>query len=149
MTAVLRSWTGNHGRVVLALHVGGRLVKSEKSRDRLNVLSGRGHAIDCSMIAEALSLGAKTLEIREDAGAFIWRADLAPLLAKSKVVTLAGVRRWALYLEHFDLVKGEAPGWHAEAQAKKRCAERREAGAGNEQLSLFDDAAGCRLRYEL
>ncbi len=148
MTAV-RSWTGNHGRVVLTLHSDGRLVKSEKSCDRLHVLSGRGHAVDCSMIAEALSLGAKTLEIREDAGAFIWRADLAPLLARSKTLKLARVRRWAFYLEHFDLVKGEAPGWYAEAQERKKIAERRESGAGNVQMSLFDDSASCRLRYEL
>lgn len=147
MTAV-RSWTGNHGRVVLTLHSDGRLVKSEKSRDRLNVLSGRGHAIDCSMIAEALSLGAATLEIREDGGAYVWCAELEPLIGKSKVLTLAGVRRWAFYLSDFDLVRGVAPDWYIEAQAKKRCAERREAVAGNEQLSLFDDSAFRRLRYE-
>ena len=148
MTTVC-TWTGNHGRVVLTLHSDGRLVKSEKSCDRLHVLGDRGHAIDCSMIAEALSLGAKTLEIREDGGAYVWCAELAPLLAKSKVVTLAGVRRWELYLEHFTLTKGEAPGWYIDAQSRKKIAERREAGAGNVQMSLFDDAAGCRLRYEL
>ena len=147
MTAV-RSWTGNHGRVVLTLHSDGRLVKSEKSVDRLRVLGDRGHAIDCSMIAEALSLGAVTLEILEDAGAFIWRAELAPLLGRSKVVVLAGVRRWAFLLTEFDLVKGVAPDWHLEAQERKKIAERREAGAGNVQMSLFDDAAFRRLRYE-
>ena len=149
MTAVIRSWTGNHGRVVLTLHSGGRLVKSEKSRDRLHVLGDRGHAIDCPMIDEALSLGAKTLEIEEDGGAYVWRAELAPLLAKSKTAKLAGVRRWALYLEYFDLVKGEAPDWYIDAQARKKIAERREsAGAGNEQLPLFDDSAFRRLRFE-
>ena len=148
MTAV-RSWTGNRGLAVLTLHAGGLLVKSEKSVDRLHVLGNRGHAIDCSMIAEALSLGAKTLEIREDGGAYVWCAELAPLLAKSKVVTLAGVRRWALYLEHFTLTKGEAPGWYIDAQARKKIAERREADAGNEQLSLFDGATFRRLGYEL
>ena len=100
------------------------------------------------MIAEALSLGAETLEIREDGGAYVWRAELEPLIGRSKVVTLAGVRRWAFYLEHFDLVRGVAPDWYIEAQAKKRFAERREAVAGNEQLPLFDDSAFRRLRYE-
>ncbi len=147
MTAVLRSWTGNHGRVVLTLHVGGLLVKSEKSVDRLHVLGDRGHAVNHSMIAEALSLGAKTLEIREDGGAYVWRSELAPLIGKSKVVTLAGVRRWAFYLEHFDLVRGVAPDWYIEAQERKRYIERAE--AHNEQLGLFDDSASCRLRYEL
>ncbi len=148
MTAV-RSWTGNHGRVVLTLHSDGRLVKSEKSCDRLHVLGDRGHAIDCSMIAEALSLSATTLEIREDAGAFIWRAELAPLIGKSKVVTLAGVRRWAFLLTEFDLVKGEAPEWYRDAQERKRYIERAEAGAGNVQMSLFDDSMYQRLRCEL
>ena len=145
MTAV-RSWTGNHGRVVLTLHSDGRLVKSEKSCDRLHVLGDRGHAIDCSMIAEALSLGAETLEIREDGGAYVWRSELAPLIGKSKVVTLAGVRRWAFYLEHFDLVRGVAPDWYIEAQERKRYSERRE--NGSMQMSLFDDSAFRRLRYE-
>ena len=148
MTAV-RTWVGNRGRVVLTLHAGGLLVKSEKSVDRLHVLGDRGHGIDVSMIAEALSLGAKTLEIEEDGGAYVWCAELAPLLAKSKVVTLAGVRRWALLLTEFDLVKGEAPGWYIDAQARKKIAERREADAGNEQLSLFDGATSRRLGYEL
>ena len=80
MTAVLRSWTGNYGRVVLTLHADGRLVKSEKSCDRLHVLGDRGHAADCSMVAEALSLGAKTLEIREDGGAYVWCAEIEPLI---------------------------------------------------------------------
>ena len=145
----LRQWTGNHGLAVLTLHADGKLVKVEKSRDRLHVLGDRGHAIDCSMIAEALSLGAATLEIREDGGAYVWKADIEPLIGKSKVLTLAGVRRWAFLLTEFDLVKGIAPDWYIEAQAKKRCAERREsAGAGNEQLPLFDDSAFRRLRYE-
>ena len=148
MTAA-RTWVGNRGKIVLTLHAGGLLVKSEKAVDRLHVLGDRGHGIDVSMLDEALKAGARTLEIREDGGAYVWCAELAPLLAKSKVVTLAGVRRWALYLEYFDLVEGVEPDWYAEAQAKKRCAERREAGAGNVQMSLFDDAAGCRLRYEL
>ena len=146
---VLRQWTGNHGRVVLSLHDNGLLVKNEKSVDRLHVLGDRGHAIDCSMIAEALSLGAETLEIREDGGAYVWRAELAPLLARSKVMTLAGVKRWAFLLEHFDLVRGEAPDWYIEAQERKRYIERAGAGAGNEQLSLFDGATFRRLGYEL
>ena len=149
MTAVLRSWTGNHGRVVLTLHAGGLLVKSEKAVDRLHVLGDRGHGIDVSMIDEALKAGAKTLEIREDGGAYVWKADIEPLIGRSKVVVLAGVRRWALYLEYFDLVKGEAPGWYIDAQARKKIAERREADAGNEQLSLFDGATFRRLGYEL
>ena len=145
----LRQWTGNHGLAVLTLHADGRLVKSEKSCDRLHVLGDRGHAVDCSVIAEALSLSATTLEIREDGGAYVWRAELAPLLAKSKVMTLAGVRRWAFLLTEFDLVKGIAPDWYIEAQERKKIAERREsAGAGNEQLPLFDDSAFRRLRYE-
>ena len=147
MTAA-RTWVGNHGRVVLTLHSDGRLVKSEKSRDRLNVLSGRGHALDCSMLDEALKAGARTLEIREDGGAYVWRAELAPLLGRSKTTMLAGVRRWAFLLEHFDLVLGIAPDWYTEAQARRRFAERREAVAGNEQLPLFDDSAFRRLRFE-
>ena len=142
----LRQWTGNHGLAVLTLHADGKLVKVEKSRDRLHVLGDRGHAIDCSMIAEALSLGAETLEIREDGGAYVWRSELAPLIGKSKVVTLAGVRRWAFYLEHFDLVRGVAPDWYIEAQERKRYSERRE--NGSMQMSLFDDSAFRRLRYE-
>ncbi len=144
---VLRQWSGNHGRVVLTLHDSGLLVKSEKSVDRLHVLGDRGHAIDCSMIAEALEAGAKILEIREDAGASVWRAELAPLLARSKTMTLAGVKRWAFLLENFDLVRGVAPDWYIEAQERNRYIERAE--AHNEQLGLFDDSASCRLRYEL
>ena len=143
---ILRQWTGNHGRIVLTLHAGGLLVKSEKSCDRLHVTGDRGHGIDVSMIAEAIEAGAKTLEIREDAETLVWRAEIAPLLAKSRVMTLAGVKRWALYLEHFDLVKGDAPDWYAEAKARKQYAERRD--SENVQLPLFDTSAFRRLGYE-
>ena len=106
-----KHWYGNRGKIVLELH-GDALVKHEKSKDRLRVLGDKGHAVDESMIQEALSLGAKEIFINEDSRRLVWRAKLADI--KPDVRTIAGVRRRCFNLCFFELVEGveNAPEWY-------------------------------------
>jgi hypothetical protein len=48
---------------------GEALIKHERSKDRLRVLGGKGHAIDESMLQEALRLGAKCFTSTKTRGA--------------------------------------------------------------------------------
>lgn len=106
-----KHWYGNHGRIVLELH-GNALVKHERSKDRLRVLGDKGHAVDESMIQEAISLGAKEIFINEDSRRLVWRAKLADI--RPDVRTIAGVRRRCFNLCFFELVEGieHAPEWY-------------------------------------
>jgi len=106
-----KHWYGNRGKIVLELH-GDALVKHEKSKDRLRVLSEKGHAVDECMIQEALSLGAKEIYINEDSRRLVWRAKLADIIPD--VRTIAGIRRRCFDLCLFELVEGieNAPEWY-------------------------------------
>jgi hypothetical protein len=98
-----KQWDGNRGKIVLELR-GEVLVKHERSKDRLRVLGGKGHAVDESMIQEALLLGAKEIYINEDSRRLVWRADL--LGTKPDVRTIARIRRRCFDLRLFELVEG-------------------------------------------
>ena len=88
----------------------GVLVKHEKSKDRLRIMSNMGHAVDEQWIAEAVSLGARILEIHEDGAALIWRAELETLPVLRRKI--CGTLRRVFDLRDFDLVRGTPPAWY-------------------------------------
>ena len=123
-----KQWYGNGGRVVLELH-GSALVKHERSKDRLQVMSLMGHGVDESSLQEALRLGATEIYFNEDNRRLVWVADLKEILVKSPIKAIAGIRRRCFDLRQFEIVEGIAPAWYP-----KRNQETSEA----EQLSLFE-----------
>jgi len=104
-----RTWFAQNGRAVLTLE-NGVLVKLEKSKDRLRIMSNMGHAVDEQWIAEAVSLGARILEIHEDGAALIWRAELETLPVLRRKI--CGTLRRVFDLRDFDLVRGTPPAWY-------------------------------------
>ena len=125
----------------------GTLIKNEKERDRLRILDKKGYALDVSLLNEALEAGATRLEIRETTltgSQRIYRASLTDLRKYSKVVTLAGVSRYAFSLAIFNLITGTPEPWqiveHSRwiaSQSEKTTA--REEHPTQQQASLFCD----------
>lgn len=141
----IKQWHGN-GKVVLQLFDNGNLVKFEKAKDRLRVLSGMGHGIDEAMIREALFLGAKTLFISEDSQKIVWRAELEEVMPISQVRTICGIRRRCFDLRLFTIVKGieDAPNWYVSRPAAKPKPEPK-----GEQMTMFAPTPGeLLLSYE-
>lgn len=92
----------------------GTLIKNEKERDRLRILDKKGYAIDVALLNEAIEAGATRFEIRETTltgSQRIYRASLTDLRKYSKVVTLAGVSRYAFSLAIFNLISGTPEPW--------------------------------------
>ena len=122
-----KRWYGNGGRVVLELH-GSKLVKHERSKDRLRIMQCMGHGVDESSLQEALRLGATEIYFNEDNRRLVWAADLKEILGKSQIKVIAGIRRRCFDLRQFDLVEGIAPAWYPRQQKTSEA----------EQLSLFE-----------
>jgi hypothetical protein len=92
----------------------GILVKNEKQKDRLNILDRKGYAIDVALSNQAIEAGATELEIKETTltgSQRIYRASLTDLKKYSKVVTLAGIPRYAFSLAICTLVSGLPEEW--------------------------------------
>ena len=99
----------------------GTLIKNEKERDRLRILDKKGYALDVSLLNEALECGATELEIKETTltgSQRIYRASLTDLRKYSKVVTLAGVTRYAFSLAIFNLISGTPELWQIAEHAR-------------------------------
>ena len=122
-----KRWYGNGGRVVLELH-GSKLVKHERSKDRLRIMQCMGHGVDESSLQEALRLSATEIYINEDNRRLVWAADLKEILPKSQIKVIAGIRRRCFDLRQFKLVEGIAPAWYP---------RRNQEASKAEQLSLF------------
>ena len=122
-----KRWYGNGGRVVLELH-GFKLVKHERSKDRLRIMQLMGHGVDESSLQEALRLGATEIFINEDNRRLVWAADLKEILPKSQIRAIAGIRRRCFDLRRFEIVEGIAPAWYPRQQKTSEA----------EQLSLFE-----------
>ena len=112
----------------MELH-GSKLVKHERSKDRLRIMQLMGHGVDESSLQEALRLSATEIYINEDNRRLVWAADLKEILPKSQIKVIAGIRRRCFDLRQFEIVEGIAPAWYP-----KRNQETSEA----EQLSLFE-----------
>ncbi len=124
----------------------GTLIKNEKVKDRLRILNRQGYAVDVSLLNEALEAGATRLEIRETTltgSQRIYRASLTDLRKYSKVVTLAGVSRYAFSLAIFNLITGTPEPWqiveHGKWLASQKEAPTARAEQPQQQASLFDN----------
>ena len=134
-----------HGQVYATLTPDGILVKNEKERDRLRILDKRGYALDVSLLNEAIEAGATELELRETtlAGSQrIYKARLTDLKEYSKIVTLAGVTRYAFSLAICNLISGTPEPWQV-AEHSRWLSSQSEAPTAREeqpqqQASLFD-----------
>ncbi len=143
----VKQWRGNRGAVVLQLFDNGSLVKFERAKDRLTILRKMAHAIDASMMDEAIALGAKTLFISEDSQKIVWEAELEKVMPLSQVRNICGIRRRCFDLRRFIIVKGieNAPSWYVNRPVEsKPNPEPR-----GEQVVMFAPTAGeIRLHYE-
>ena len=124
----------------------GTLIKNEKEKDRLRILDKRGYALDVSLLNEAIEAGATELEIKETTltgSQRIYKARLTDLKQYSKIVTLAGVTRYAFSLAIYTLVSGIPEEWQI-AEHGRWLASQSEAPTAREeqpqqqQISLFD-----------
>jgi len=61
----MKTFHNSKGIVFARLDDDGTLRKNEKQRDRLRVTGGRSHALDETLLDEAIQAGGKTLEITE------------------------------------------------------------------------------------
>ena len=124
----------------------GTLIKNEKETDRLRILNRQGYALDVSLLNEAIEAGATRLEIRETTltgSQRIYRASLTDLRKYSKVVTLAGVTRYAFSLAICNLISGTPEPWqiieHARwLSSQSETPTAREEQHTQQQASLFD-----------
>jgi len=115
-----------HGQAYASL-TNGTLIKNEKERDRLRILNRQGYAVDVSLLSEALEAGATALEIKEKTvtGAQrIYRTQLTDLKQYSRVVTLAGVTRYAFSLAIFNLISGTPEPWQIAEHARWLASQR-------------------------
>lgn len=125
----------------------GKLIKNEKEKDRLRILDKRGYALDVSLLNEAIEAGATELEIKEKTltgSQRIYRASLADLKQYSKIVTLAGVTRYAFSLAIFNLISGTPEPWQIAEHARWLSSQsetpsaREEQSTQQQQAILFD-----------
>lgn len=124
----------------------GTLIKNEKVKDRLRILDKRGYALDVSLLNEAIEAGATELEIKETTltgSQRIYRTQLTDLKKYSKVVTIAGVTRYAFSLAIFNLISGTPEPWQIAEHGKWLASQKETPTAREEhptqQANLFCD----------
>ena len=145
MTTIQR-FCNSKGQTYARITPDGTLIKNEKVKDRLRILDKRGYALDVSLLNEAIEAGATRLEIRETTltgSQRIYRASLTDLRKYSKVVTLAGVSRYAFSLAIFNLISGTPEPWQIAEHARWLSSQSetptaREEQHTQQQASLFD-----------
>ena len=145
LTATRRFFNCN-GQAYASLTADGILVKNEKQKDRLNILDKKGYAVDVALLNQAMEYNATALEIKETTltgSQRIYRASLTDLKKYSKVVTLAGVTRYAFSLAIFNLISGTPEPWqiveHSRWLASQSEAPTARAEQPQQQASLFCD----------
>ena len=146
LTATQR-FCNSRGQTYARITPDGILVKNEKQKDRLNILDRKGYAIDVALSNQAIEAGATELEIKETTltgSQRIYRASLTDLKKYSKVVTLAGVTRYAFSLAIFNLISGTPEPWQIAEHARwlasqSKTPTAREEQHTQQQASLFDN----------
>ena len=146
MTATQR-FCNSRGQTYARITPDGTLIKNEKVKDRLRILDKRGYALDVSLLNEAIEAGATELEIKETTltgSQRIYRASLTDIRKYSKVVTLAGVSRYAFSLAIFNFISGTPEPWQIAEHARWLSSQSetptaREEQHTQQQASLFDN----------
>jgi hypothetical protein len=134
------------GQAYAHITAGGILVKNEKQKDRLNILDKKGYAVDVALLNQAMEYNATALEIKEKTltgSQRIYRASLTDLKKYSKVVTLAGVTRYAFSLAICNLISGTPEPWQIAEHARWLSSQSetptaREEQPQRQQAILFD-----------
>ena len=134
------------GQAYASITPDGTLIKNEKVKDRLRILDKRGYALDVSLLNEAIEAGATELEIKETTltgSQRIYKARLTDLKQYSKIVTLAGVTRYAFSLAIFNLISGTPEPWQIAEHSRWLASQSetptaREEQPQRQQAILFD-----------
>ena len=146
-TQELKPFFNSKGKAYLFPHSGGKIIKKEYERDRLRILGGRGYAIDSADLEKAISMGMKTLILKEKTlkgKSRTYEIDLQEIKQKERPVAIKGIPRYLIYLSRCVLTSGEPEAWQlAERQAllKVESARAEKERSQPKQAGLFDDQA--------
>ena len=146
-TTELKPFFNSKGKPYLLPHENGRIIKKEHERDRLRILGGRGYAIDSADLERAISMGMKTLILKEKTlkgKNRVYETDLQEIKQKERPVVIKGIPRYLIYLSRCVLTSGEPEPWQlAERQAllKVESARAEKERSQPKQAGLFDDQA--------
>jgi len=142
----MKTFHNSKGIVFARLDDDGVLHKNEKQKDRLRVTGGRSHALDETLLDEAIQAGGKILELTEkglSGEVRVFRIPLEDIRKHGKRLTLAGISRWTIPLPACELVRGPEEEWRAVERAELLKASIREKEVQNiraVQGMLFSDA---------
>lgn len=141
----MKHFRNSKGVVFARLDDDGTLHKNEKQRDRLRVSGGRSHALDETLLEEAVRAGGRVLEVKEKgiAGEVrIFRISFDDVGKHGRRLTIGGVSRLTVPLAACELVRGPEEEWRLTARAELLQAENRRkevAVIRAEQGFLFSD----------
>ena len=144
-TTELKPFFNSKGKPYLFPNHDGKIVKREYERDRLRILGGRGYAIDSADLERAISMGMKTLILKEKTlkgKTRIYEVSLSEIKQKERPVSIKGIPRYLIYLSRCVLTSGEPEAWQlAERQAllKVESARAEKERSQPKQAGLFDD----------
>jgi len=146
-TTELKPFFNSKGKPYLFPHENGKIIKKEYERDRLRILGGRGYAIDSADLEKAISMGMKTLILKEKTlkgKSRTYEIDLQEIKQKERPVAIKGIPRYLIYLSRCVLTSGVPEAWQlAERQAllKVESARAEKERSQPKQAGLFDDQA--------
>lgn len=144
-TTELKPFFNSKGKPYMFPHEDGRIYKSEREKDRLRILGGKGYAIDSADLNKAIDLDMRVLVLKEKTlkgKSRTYEIDLQEIKQKERPVVIKGIPRYLVYLSRCILTSGEPEAWQlAERQAllemeALRTQRQEQAPA---QLGLFDD----------
>ena len=111
----------------------------------MRILGGRGYAIDSADLEKAISMGMKTLILKEKTlkgKSRTYEIDLQEIKQKERPVAIKGIPRYLIYLSRCVLTSGEPEPWQlAERQAllKVEALRTQRQEQAPAQLGLFDN----------
>lgn len=146
-TTQLKPFFNSKGQAYMFPHEDGRIYKREYEKDRLRIFSNKGYALDAADLEKALSMGMKTLCIKEKTlrgKTRVYEVQLSEIKERERPIRVAGVLRYPLYLSRCLLTSGEPEPWQlAERQAllKIEAARTQKERSQTKQAGLFDNDA--------
>lgn len=144
-TQELKPFFNSKGKPYMFPHEDGRIYKSEREKDRLRIFSNKGYALDAADLEKALSMGMKTLCIKEKTlkgKPRVYEVQLSEIKERERPIRVAGVLRYPIYLSRCILTGGEPEPWQlAEREALKKVEDLRTEKERSQpkQAGLFDD----------
>lgn len=123
-TQELKPFFNSKGKPYMFPHEDGRIYKSEREKDRLRILGGKGYAIDSADLNKAIDLGMRVLVLKEKTlkgKTRIYEVSLSEIREKERPVVIKGIPRYLIYLSRCVLTSGEPEPWQlAEREALKK-----------------------------